>query len=46
MYYTKYQCWYAKKTSVSGRSAESAAFLSEFYVLHKNPTQPVCDSGS
>jgi hypothetical protein len=33
--------WYAKKPSVSGRSAECAAFISEFYVLHKNPTQPV-----
>jgi hypothetical protein len=31
----------AKKTSVSGRSAECAAFMSEFYLLHKNPTQPV-----
>ncbi len=29
------------KPSVSGRSAESAAFISEFYLLHMNPTQPV-----
>eukprot|EP01043_Picozoa_sp_COSAG02_P081848 COSAG02_NODE_20210_length_842_cov_5.158816_1_plen_111_part_00 len=48
-----YQCWYmyAKNISVSGRSAEFAAFIIEFYiscrnfflgptVVHKNPTQP------
>eukprot|EP01043_Picozoa_sp_COSAG02_P112006 COSAG02_NODE_48191_length_335_cov_1.097458_1_plen_108_part_01 len=37
------QFWYAKKTSVcvSLRSAESPALISEFYVLHKNPSQPV-----
>ena len=37
----KFQYWYAKKPSGSERSAESASFISEFYVLHKNPTQPV-----
>eukprot|EP01043_Picozoa_sp_COSAG02_P028554 COSAG02_NODE_1735_length_11160_cov_4.125305_3_plen_143_part_00 len=29
-----------KQNSGSGRSAESSAFISELYVLHKNPTQP------
>jgi hypothetical protein len=29
------------KTVFSGRSAESASFISDFCVLHKNPTQPV-----
>jgi hypothetical protein len=29
-----------KQTSVSGRSAESAAFLSEFCGLRKNPGDP------
>eukprot|EP01043_Picozoa_sp_COSAG02_P017361 COSAG02_NODE_785_length_17228_cov_24.082141_17_plen_75_part_00 len=31
----KYQYWYAKKTSGPGRSVESAAFTSEFYVLQR-----------
>eukprot|EP01043_Picozoa_sp_COSAG02_P022145 COSAG02_NODE_1142_length_14267_cov_4.941700_10_plen_131_part_00 len=30
-----------ENNSVSGWSAECAALISEFYVLHKNPTQPV-----
>jgi hypothetical protein len=34
-------CWYAKPNSGSGRSAESATFISEFTILHKNPPQPV-----
>jgi hypothetical protein len=29
-----------EKISVSGWSTESASFISEFYSLHKNPTQP------
>eukprot|EP01043_Picozoa_sp_COSAG02_P002733 COSAG02_NODE_65_length_42645_cov_26.951934_3_plen_84_part_00 len=33
------------KTSASGPSAESAVFISAFYVLHKNPTQPVIIRG-
>jgi hypothetical protein len=33
--------WCAKETSGSGRSAESAELISEFYILRKNPTQPV-----
>eukprot|EP01043_Picozoa_sp_COSAG02_P040791 COSAG02_NODE_3327_length_6930_cov_9.191187_2_plen_150_part_00 len=35
------QYWYAKKTIVSGLSAECAALISEFLIPHKNPTQPV-----
>ena len=31
--YKSYQVWYTKSTSVSGRSAECAAFISEFYIL-------------
>jgi hypothetical protein len=37
----EYQYWDAKTSSGSGRSAESAALISAFYVLNKNPTQPV-----
>eukprot|EP01043_Picozoa_sp_COSAG02_P037815 COSAG02_NODE_2865_length_7868_cov_42.736002_9_plen_57_part_00 len=36
----KYQYWYAKQTSVSGRSAESSAFVSEFYVQYSTRIQP------
>jgi hypothetical protein len=32
--------WYARKNSGSVRSAECAAFISESYIFHKNPTQP------
>eukprot|EP01043_Picozoa_sp_COSAG02_P002604 COSAG02_NODE_61_length_43452_cov_741.297804_2_plen_139_part_00 len=42
-----YHYWYAKKPSGSGRSTESASFISEFclgiprILIHKSPTQPV-----